>query len=56
VGDEINERSRSSEENSGIIRETRRHLEEICRADKETSITSEEAIGDGEEPEGEVGA
>jgi hypothetical protein len=26
--------------------------EEICRADEETSITSEEAIGDGEEPKG----
>jgi hypothetical protein len=28
----------------------------ICRADEETSITDEEAIGDGEEPKGQVDA
>jgi hypothetical protein len=39
-----------------IIRETNRCLEEICKADKETIITNEEAIRDGEEPKGQVNA
>jgi hypothetical protein len=40
--------------NSDIIKETSRCPEEIYRADEETSITGEEAIGDGEEPKGQV--
>jgi hypothetical protein len=56
VGAEANQRSGSCEKNSDIIRETSRHPEEICRADKETSITDEEATGDGEEPKGQVNA
>jgi hypothetical protein len=51
---EANQRSRSGEKNSDIIRETSRRPEEICRADEETSITGEEAIGDGEEPKAQV--
>jgi hypothetical protein len=56
VGAEANQRSGSCEKNSNIIRETSRHPEEICRADEETNITDEEAIGDGEEPKGQVNA
>jgi hypothetical protein len=56
VGAQANQRSGSCEKNSDIIRETSRHPEEICRTDEETSITDEEAIGDGEEPKGQVNA
>jgi hypothetical protein len=54
VGAEANQRSRSGEKNSDIIRETSRCPEEICRADEETSITGKEAIEDGEEPKAQV--
>jgi hypothetical protein len=54
VGAEANQKSRSGEKNCDIIRETNRHPEEICRADEETNITGEEAIGDGEEPKVQV--
>jgi hypothetical protein len=45
-----------AKKNGNIIKETSRHPEEICKADEETSITGEEAIGDGEEPKGQVNA
>jgi hypothetical protein len=54
VGAEANQRSGSGEKNSDIIRETSRCPEEMYRANEETSITGEEAIGDGEEPKGQV--
>jgi hypothetical protein len=54
VGAEANQKSRSDEKNSDIIRETSRRLEEICRANEETNITGEEAIRNGEEPKGQV--
>jgi hypothetical protein len=54
VDAEANQRSGSGEKSSNIIRETNRCPEEICRADEETSITDEEAIGDGKEPKGQV--
>jgi hypothetical protein len=56
AGAEANQRSGSGKQNSNIIRETSRRPEEICKADKKTSITGEEAIGDGEEPKGQVNA
>jgi hypothetical protein len=54
MGAEANQRSRSGEKNSDIIRETSRRPEEICMADEETNITNEEAIGDGKEPKAQV--
>jgi hypothetical protein len=54
MGAEANQKSRSGKKNSDIIRETSRRPKEICRADEETSITGEEAIGDGKEPKAQV--
>jgi hypothetical protein len=43
-----------AKKNSNIIKESSRRLEEICRADDETNITSEKAIKDGKEPKEQV--